>query len=395
MKKLWAMWSAAFTLIELLVVIAIIAILAGLLLPALAAAREKSRRTACLNNLTQFARGMESYCSDYVGYFPCYPGYGVEPYSDTEVGGADTSRVTYKRIIGSTLTTVGVTPVFDATSYVPAVSLFRTIAVGLGGATKTAGTLHTGPVGLGVLLTAGYIADTKVIICPTSSDSMDADFCATGALSRSVDLKSLGDYSGVSLLQGDYSGETVNWASVTDAVGFQSNYNYRGVPISKCNSASTASSVVFTSVKPNLTGFVGCPQFKTQKLLGDRSLVSDSFSRKDVNTTDEKPAGMGTYAHRDGYNVLYGDWSAKWLGDPQQKVMYANWSNGHLAPGVTPATNDGVVADALQDSASAASIYAPTIADVGPTTGPSDITPAGEGFLIWNFFDTNAGIDVQ
>jgi len=85
------MKRAGFTLIELLVVIAIIAILAAILFPVFARAREKARQTGCLNNMKQLAIAYTMYAQDYDECWPMttiYPASGgyqchallVDPY---------------------------------------------------------------------------------------------------------------------------------------------------------------------------------------------------------------------------------------------------------------------------------------------------------------------------
>lgn len=77
----------AFTLIELLVVIAIIAILAAILFPAFAKARENARRTACASNFRQIGLGMMQYTQDYDETMPLFSYNGYTGYD-----GADGAR---------------------------------------------------------------------------------------------------------------------------------------------------------------------------------------------------------------------------------------------------------------------------------------------------------------
>ncbi|RYX83433.1 DUF1559 domain-containing protein [bacterium] len=90
---------SAFTLIELLVVIAIIAILAAILFPVFARARENARKTSCLSNIKQMSLGVMQYVQDYDEKYPMaynYPnnagssgGYShwsgmIQPYTKSE-----------------------------------------------------------------------------------------------------------------------------------------------------------------------------------------------------------------------------------------------------------------------------------------------------------------------
>lgn len=85
--------SRGFTLIELLVVIAIISILASILFPVFARARENARRTSCASNLKQFGLAMMQYTQDYDETYPksVAGGFGANPPGGAQDLGSDGS----------------------------------------------------------------------------------------------------------------------------------------------------------------------------------------------------------------------------------------------------------------------------------------------------------------
>jgi len=436
LQYLWA-----FTLIELLVVVAIIAILAALLLPALVAARERARRSVCANNLNQIGKGLEAYIGLYGEYYP--GGLSWEPWNgnpgtgyyveSTKRGAPDS----YTHIIPPNDPIAGaggagqydriwIMPYDNNGSNNPAV-YYRTLGVGryrgpgqsvpADGAPRSA--LKMAPWGMGHLIKGGQVPDAKSFYCPSAAETRSCLDVDSGYFIRYPqnlrDWLSAGGTDGMTLTHGNwtYSQTSTNgWREY----GILGQYNYRNqplVPTSTTWFSFGAATLPYTS--PKVVSTINCPAFKTQRRLANRAIVSDSFDKSGADRTpqvrwstpDTQP-GIGDKIHKDGYNVLYGDYSVAWYGDPEKRIIYwemwragktwedldgANWDRSHpssTSPGRWKGGNN-------QGTGQGIFAYLGGSTDMvcGLATNWSMAAQSlYQSALLWNTFDRVVGMDV-
>ena len=338
-RKWWFLFLRAFTLIELLVVVAIIAILAAMLLPALSAAREKARRSSCMSQLKQQSAALESYCSDYSQYFPCWPGVGFGYKRAALQHAVGWEHGIYKDVrLGTSVNTQAIGASSNSwyfSSFGGTTGNWRGIAAF---ASDTATTLPAGtdkrmaPVKMGYLLEGGYLNDFAVMFCPSGKGMTDPSL-SSSASNKVQDLSDVRKFSNgtdaKSLFYADYTSSTPDPSPNADygwRMTIRSQYNYRptiyGTHYAQ-DGGNPCEHVILPGTKP-LNVSINCAQaFPTQRALGPRALLCDTFERRDnadVSSVARNAAGM--QCHVDGYNVLYGDGHAAWFGDPQQRIAW-------------------------------------------------------------------------
>jgi len=340
-----------FTLIELLVVMVIIALLVGLLLPALARAKEEARKTQCRSNLRQVGLAIVMYGNDNGGYWPEWNGCSRDGTSDV-YGVIDRPRA------WSNLVTIGhAQPWLSMSAAKPAA-----------------------PIGLGLLWSGGYLTSkgAQILYCPSNNSATDSVekrldriysydkdepfWTSKGIVTRS-NINGIGDASGSGLASGNpyrcYG--TYNLNNVGgDISGMYclvlTNYSIRFTRHVTHSFPVTFDRVGFLSAKLEQVGSVGVVadnlslgQFGYQLGLVNEgirpasTLPNPRIDNEKAHLVANRDAfmkylrGHSTTNHDSSYNVLFTDGAVKTYGDGNNNVMWGYlhvtaWSSWIVPP---------------------------------------------------------------
>jgi prepilin-type processing-associated H-X9-DG protein len=315
------------------------------------------------------------------------------------------------------------------------------------------------PMGLGFLVSGNYIGDVRSFYCPSTGGAMRPDCeapapggtCTAGATSPTpvpvnkiwypcgaacglrnfqqaggFDWKSIGWGNWQTMPTGGAPGafHAPGFANVpggghnnnnSDWVGraIECDYNYRNVVGSIANAwfqdgtggwqpgdqlPNSQWSVRIATTKPYVSAQAGCPQFKTDKVLGNRAIVSDSFSAEYLSLNSYQLDGKGQYAHRDGYNVLYGDSHVTWYGDPAGNIMFSPAANLDVSSNWTVANMWSLKYCALTNYYLGGGSHVQCVSTNGDAFDPGgggDFTDKPSSQDVWHQFDMHNGIDVD
>jgi len=322
-----------FTLIELLVVISIVATLAGLLLPALARAREEGRRARCQGNLQQIGQSIHIFLNNHQEQYPSYP--GVERVKENPAANTS-STYTVDGYPGSATQ--------DAVNADQMVCRYMVVATNTGVPVNqlTRGRTNFMPVGLGTLISSGSLTDAEVLNCPSMAGGQMYTYYggSAGNYHRYPYRSDIWKVIGSTTLEFQFGDGTQLEAGPNNTVAILSSYSYRNQAFWAADNTSYYQGQVSTNPVDIRTEGPGTyqwimeyskprqqlrrlePPFRSARQLGLRSLVSDTFDHW-VPSGSEKPfggSGMGRHAHRDAYIVLYGDYHVSVHLDEQRTI---------------------------------------------------------------------------